>query len=194
MRKYASLFLALITVSLASCKTDYANLPTYTRNKQLQAVIEVPAGNNHKLKYNSETQEFEQEKVAGQDYIVSYLPYPGNFGFIPSTEISQDGRGLEVLVLAERVEPGTVMEIIPIGVLQLKTNEELESILVAVPARPSEQTIKATDYESFRTEYPGAQDIIATWFVHHDVSAQTQFVAWRNETFARQEIQRWMKL
>ncbi|MCC9137919.1 inorganic diphosphatase [Pontibacter silvestris] len=195
MKDYLPLLLLILNaLCLTSCKTDYANLPTYTINKQLQAVIEVPAGNNHKLQYNLETREFENKKVAGQDYVARYLPYPGNLGFIPSTEVSSNGRGLEVLVISERVEPGTVMEITPIAVLQLETTAELKSVIIAVPARPSEQTFMATDYESFSKEYPAAKDILKAWFVHYNANAQTKFVAWRDEAFAKQEIQRWMKL
>src|SRR5690606_28025741 len=79
-------FLLLLLALLASCQTDYASLPTYNAKKQLQAVIEVPAGSAIKHHYNQQTKTFEAEQQAGQDRIISFLPYPANFGFIPSTE------------------------------------------------------------------------------------------------------------
>lgn len=179
---------------LTSCKTDYANLPTYSGTKQLQAVIEVPAGNNLQLKYNHQTQEFVSDKNAGRDRVIEFLPFPGNYGFIPSTEVNKNGSGLPILVLSERVETGTVMEVLPLGVLQLETSGELEPIVIAVPARPSERTINATSLATLSLNYPAVLTILREWFVNRNRSRNTKFIAWRDERFADKEIQRWMKL
>lgn len=169
-------------------------MPTYSANKQLQAVVETPAGNTHKLVYDKEKQEFVPDLDAGHEREVNFLPYPGNFGFIPSTEIDKNGRGLEVLVLSERQEPGTDMEVIPVGLMQLERGGELRHIVVAVPARPSERQLDATNYENFSTKYPGAKAILQIWFANYNKAAGTRFVGWRDEKFAEKEIQRWMKL
>lgn len=160
----------------------------------MQAVIEVPAGNNHQLRYARSTKEFVSDKEAGQDKVIGFLPFPGNYGFIPSTEVDSKGRGLEILVLSERQETGAVLEVIPVAVLQLETAGELQPIVVAVPARPSQRTIDAVDYSSFSREYPVVKDMLKLWFLHRRPNAQTKFVAWRDEKFADREIQRWMKL
>lgn len=188
-------FLLLPMLALFSgCKTDYANLPAYSGSRQLQAVIEVPAGSSHRPVYNRETKEFVNDKEAGKDRVVAFLPYPANFGFIPSTEINSNGKPLEILVIAESQEPGTVLEVIPLGVLQLETAGELEHIVVAVPARPSERLISATDFAGFSKQYPAIKAILQTWFAHYNPTAHTNFVGWKNERFADKEIQRWMKL
>lgn len=187
-------FLLFSLALLASCQTDYAALPTYNGKKQLQAVIEVPAGSSTKLHYNRQTKAFEAEQQAGQDRIIPFLPYPANFGFIPSTETNAQKKPLEVIVLAGSVASGTVMEVIPLGVLQLETAGELDHKIIAVPARPSERSINASDYNSFTADYPAAKAILQQWFVHHNPTAKSKFVGWRNEQFAEQEIQRWMKL
>jgi inorganic pyrophosphatase len=190
--RYTLLLLQLVL--LASCQTDYASLPTYNPKKQLQAVIEVPAGSATKLHYNQQTKKFEAEQQAGKDRIVNFLPYPANFGFIPSTETNAQAKPLEVIVIAGSVEAGTVMEVVPVGVLQLETNGELDHKIVAVPARPSERTVNASDYNSFTADYPAVKAILQQWFVYHNPTAKSRFVGWRNEQFAEQEIQRWMKL
>ncbi|MDX5418460.1 MAG: inorganic diphosphatase [Hymenobacteraceae bacterium] len=190
--RYTLLVLQLML--LASCQTDYASLPTYTSQKQLQAVIEVPAGSATKLRYNRQSKAFETEKHAGQDRIVNFLPYPANFGFIPSTETNAQKKPLEVVVIAGSMEAGTVMEVIPVGVLQLETDGELDHKIVAVPARPSERTVNASDYNSFTADYPAVKAILQQWFVYHNPITKSRFVGWRNEQFAEQEIQRWMKL
>ncbi|MHC2992792.1 inorganic pyrophosphatase [Pontibacter sp. HJ8] len=189
-----SVLLLLQLLLLTGCQTDFTALPTYTPRKQLQAVIEVPAGDATKLRYNRQTKAFEADKQAGQDRIINFLPYPANFGFIPSTETNAQAKPLEIVVLSGRVETGTVMEVIAIGVLQLETDGELDHKIVAVPARPSERTIDATDFGSLSTRYPAAKEILQQWFVHQNPTAKSRFVGWRNEHFADQEIQRWMKL
>lgn len=194
MTKPTVTLLLLALIYLTGCKTNYAELPTYNGAKQLQAVIEVPAGNNHQLKYDLSTQEFVNDKEAGQDRVIGFLPFPGNYGFIPSTEVSKNGRGLNIMVLSEREETGTVMEVIPVAVLQLETAGELEPIVVAVPARPSMRTIDAIDYSSFSREYPAVKEILKEWFVNRKTTRHTKFVAWRDDKFADKEIQRWMKL
>ncbi|WP_242926872.1 inorganic diphosphatase [Pontibacter vulgaris] len=184
----------LLLMALAACKTDYSTLPTYTPSKQLQAVIETPAGTNLKLKYNRETKEFVTDKEAGQNRVIGFLSYPGNFGFIPSTETNRAGKPLEILVLSESAAQGTVMEVIPIAVLQLETAGDLDHKIIAVPARPKDQTIAATDFYTLSTQYPAAKEILKQWFVHNTPTAHTKFVGWKDEKFAEKEIQRWMKL
>jgi inorganic pyrophosphatase len=189
-----TLFLATAIAFLASCKTDYANLPTYSGTRQLQAVIEVPAGNNLQVKYDLKQKEFINDKEAGKDRIIEFLPFPGNFGFIPSTETVKQGRGLNIMVLAERIETGKVIEVIPIGLIQLERSGNFEPVIIAVPARPSERTVKATTMAELTENYPAIKEIIKLWFVHHNPTLNTKFVAWRDEKFADKEVQRWMKL
>ena len=186
--------LPLLALLLVSCKTDYAQLPTYTGNEQLQAVIETPAGSNHRLIYNQEQKAFVNDKLAGQNRVIQFLPYPANLGFIPSTEINSDGKGLEILVLSERLETGTVAEVLPIGLMQLETDGELQHIVVGVPARPSERHIEATNYRALSVEYPAVKKILEEWFANYNPAANTSFVGWRDEQFAEKEIQRWMRL
>ncbi|GAB3530270.1 hypothetical protein GCM10027443_10550 [Pontibacter brevis] len=194
MKLYPYLCLCLLALLLFSCKTDYTELPAYTGNKQLQAVIETPAGSNHKLVYDREKKEFVNDKDADMDRVVNFLPYPGNLGFIPSTEIDPNGKGLEILVLSERLETGTVTEVIPVGLLQLETAGDLQHIIVAVPARPSERQIDVTNYTALSKEYPAVKTILQSWFANYNPAARTNVVGWRDEKFADKEIQRWMKL
>ncbi len=187
-------FLYLSILFFTGCTTDYANIPTYSGSKQLQAVIEVPAGNNLQLKYDAETKEFVSVKEAGKAKVIDFLPLPGNYGFIPSTQVGKDGGGLPILVLSGRAEIATVMEVIALGILQLETNGEIQPIVIAVPARPSERTIDATTLASFSKNYPSVKNILREWFTNHDKTVNTKFVAWRDEMFTDKEIQRWMKL
>lgn len=182
---------------LAGCKTDYANLPAFSATRQLQAVIEIPAGSAHQYKYDPETHEFPVEKEAGQDRIIRFMPYPVNYGFIPSTLLDKsrggDGDPLEVLVLGESRETGTIMEVLPLGVLLLETAGDLQYKVLAVPAKPSERLIEATDFEELSTKYPAVKKILETWFLNYNPTEHARLMGWKDEKFAEELVRKWMK-
>ena len=126
---------------LGSCsnKKDIYDTPTFSKNNILQAVVEIPAGTNKKIEYNTRSMLFEIDKKNGVDRIIDFLPYPGNYGFIPSTYSDPDKGGdadaLDVLVIAENMPTGTIVEILPIGVLKLIDNQELDYKIIAIPLR-----------------------------------------------------------
>lgn len=190
-RLYLPFLLFFTTLVLSACQTNYAELPTYSGARQLQVVIEVPAGDAHTTVYNKATRAFEK----ASETMLNSLPYPANYGFIPSTEIEAEGRGLSAMVIANRAESGTVLEVIPVATLMLeKPTGDLYPILVCTPARPSEQLIRAHNYAALSVEYPAIKSILQQWFMSHSGTAQLKFIGWKDEQFAEKEIQRWMKL
>jgi inorganic pyrophosphatase len=184
-------------LAITSCRTDPAHLPVYSPTGQLQAVIEVPAGTNRRLRYDPASRSFLAEQQAGTDRIIRFLPYPGNYGFIPSTLVEAgdqgDSRPLEILVLGESVASGTVMEVQPLGTLLLDKAGQVVQLVVAVPARPRDQILLATDLETFQRKYPAAKEIIQQWLVHHNPPDRIRIMGWKDEKYTEAEIARWMR-
>ena len=59
--------------------------------------------------------------------------YPANYGFIPRTYAS-DNDPLDVLVLcSEKIQPMTIVECFPIGVLIMEDNGRKDEKIIAVP-------------------------------------------------------------
>jgi len=187
--------LFVIFTCLFSCKQveDYYHLPAYSSNNIIQAVIEIPAGTNKKFEYNSKTNSFEIDKKNGVERVIQFLPYPGNYGYIPSTysnpEKGGDGDALDVLVLSESVSTGTVIEIIPIGVLKLIDDGEIDSKIIAVPANSKMQIIKVKTYQEFLIKYPEAKSIIETWFLNYNKEDPASINGWGTEKEAILEIE-----
>jgi inorganic pyrophosphatase len=181
---------------LVACKTDYQHLPAFSEQKQLQVVVLTPAGSNHPQKYDSQKKTFVSAQDAGMPEQVKFLPYPGNFGFIPSTlfktDNAADSEPLRALVLAESMPTGTVAEVIPIGTLLLETAGEATFVVVTVPARPSEQVVAATDFATFSQSYPAAKDIIQKWFIHENPNRPTRLMGWKDEKYTEKLIRRWL--
>lgn len=183
---------------LTGCKTDYQNLPAFSAQKQLQVVILTPAGSNHPQTYNGERKEFTPALVAGQPVKINFLPFPGNMGFIPSTayqsaDSAAEGQPLAALVLSESQPTGTVQEVIPIACVLLEVAGEKTPVVIAVPARPSEQIIAATDFAEFSQKYPAAKDFIQKWFTFYKPPQKVRFIYWKDEKETDKLIQRWLR-
>jgi inorganic pyrophosphatase len=182
-------FLLAFTLSAMGCKQEVGNsgglgdlvsfkkekiglelLPAITE-KGINAVIEIPAGTNHKAEYDYESGEFVVETRNGKKRVVDFLPYVGNYGFVPSTymdpALGGDGDAIDILVISETVPSGTVMEVIPIAALELMDNNEIDTKLIAVPVDTSLRVMHATDFMTFTIKYNAAQQIIENWFLNY---------------------------
>ena len=187
----------MVLVLLIGCrpnKQDVYKLPAKTE-KGIHAVIEIPAGSNHKIEFNPSSKQFEVDQQDGADRVVDFLPYPANYGFIPSTRMDKslggDGDALDVLVIAERLETGTAIEVKPIATLLLEDLGKIDTKIIAVPADSSLAVIEAFDFQDFMLEYSGAKQIIQDWFLNYKGMGKVRLVAWQNERYAMNEIEKW---
>lgn len=173
-------------------KVDYYNLPTYSKNNNVNAVIEIPAGTNKKLEFNTKSLTFEIDKKKGKDRVIEFLPYIGNYGFIPSTYSDPnkggDGDAVDVLVIAETVDTGTVLEITPIGLLKLIDDGEIDYKVIANVHDKSKQIIKANSFKDLESNYPEIIKIIESWFLNYNIDDEAKINGWGNEKEAYLEI------
>ncbi|MGB1206827.1 MAG: inorganic diphosphatase [Chitinophagales bacterium] len=176
---------------------DYDNIATYAKNKAVQAVIEIPAGTNHKMEYDKKAKKFVIDQRNGKDRVIDFLPYVGNYGFVPSTLMDEsnggDGDALDILVLSEALPSKTVVEVIPIAMLKLKDDGELDTKLIAVPFEADKRIVQATTFEEFSAKYPAAKQLISLWFLNYDKQDETEMLGWGTEIEAQAEIAKWTK-
>ena len=174
---------------------DFYSLPTFNKNS-LQAVIEIPAGTNLKIEYNPKTKRFAADQRNGEDRIISFLGYPGNYGFIPSTysdpQLGGDGDALDILVIGESVATGTILEVIPIGMLKLIDQNESDYKIIAIPTTTSERTINVLSLQELSKKYKAAQEILQKWFTNYDRDDIIEIEGWGNEIEALAEINKWI--
>src|ERR1041385_2955728 len=108
--------------------TDYTRLPIGEKAPhRINAVIEIPKDSVNKYEYDKQLHVFRLDRT-----LFSPVHYPGGYGFIPCT-LGQDGDPLDVLVLVEAPSfPGCLMEVRPIGVLQMIDQGQRDSKILAV--------------------------------------------------------------
>lgn len=200
MRAFAILLLgAALLGGLPACRPNYAELPTFSaERKLLQVVVEMPAGTNHEQRYDPATKEFRPLQQAGSDQLVEFLPFPGNFGFIPGTRLpgadSTGQRPLAAVVLSESQPAGTVQEVLPVALLALDNDGTLEQVVLAVPARPAQRILPdVTDWAALTRRYPAVRSSLSLWFQHRGRPGATRIVGWKDERDAEKRVRALMK-
>lgn len=194
--RYSIFFLTLLFFS--NCKTEpsvnVSTIKTFGATG-VNMVVEIPAGTNQKIEYNYTTKSYDVDQIDGKDRVIDFLPYPGNYGFIPGTLMDKarggDGDALDILVIAESVPTGTTMEVIPIAALELLDKGEVDTKLIAIPVDSTLRIIQSTDFESFMIEYNIAQRIIKDWFLNYKGLGKVSMIAWKDEKFAMSEVKKW---
>lgn len=172
------------------------NLSYKSSNGNYQAVIEIPAGTNCKTEINKETGIFETSLRNGKPRIIDFLGYPVNYGFIPSTKMDKarggDGDPIDALIICESLPMATIIEFVPIAVLRLRDNNELDSKIIGIPVNSQMKTISATNFNELKTMYPAIMDILVKWFLNYDKrNDTTEFIGWEDESIALAEIEKW---
>ncbi len=162
----------------------------------IRMVVEIPAGTNHKIEMDQASGEFKKDYENAPDQIVDFLPYPGNFGFIPGTRVdkSKNGGGdaLDVLLVSETLPPGTVVEVKPIATLLLKEGEAIDAIVIAVPADSTKQVFQASSFSDLMIAYQPAKRMMEDWFLNYQRPGKVELLGWRDEKYALSEIKKWL--
>ena len=102
--------------------------PERIKKEKFEALIEIPKGSKSKYELDKETGMLRLDRV-----LYTSTVYPANYGFIPRT-LADDGDPLDVLVLCtDPVYPMTLVTCVPIGVIKMTDNGELDEKIIAVP-------------------------------------------------------------
>ncbi len=134
----------------------------------VNVVIEISAGSTEKWEVNKVTGQIERDSLNGQPRTIQYLGYPGNYGFIPQTLLSKeaggDGDPLDVLVIGESVDRGTILRCKVLGALKLLDHNEKDDKLIALSETSH---IKVANLAELDTQYTGILEVIETWFENY---------------------------
>ena len=136
----------------------------------INAVIEIPSGTHDKFEVSKDTGQIVQDIENGQPRKIKYIGYPGNYGMIPQTllsiELGGDGDPLDVIVLGEQLQKGSVVEVKLIGILKMLDDGEVDDKLIAVKASNSTFS-KVNSFNELKNSYQGITEILEIWFTNY---------------------------
>jgi inorganic pyrophosphatase len=96
----------------------------------VRMIVEIPQHSANKYEYDGALGVFRLDRA-----LYSPLHYPGDYGFIPGT-LADDDDPLDVLVLVQQPSfPGVMIEVRPVGLLNMVDNDERDQKILAVPNR-----------------------------------------------------------
>ncbi|HEY3840834.1 MAG TPA: inorganic diphosphatase, partial [Bryobacteraceae bacterium] len=95
----------------------------------VRMIVEIPYGSANKYEYDGQLGVFRLDRA-----LYSAVHYPGDYGFIPGT-LADDNDPLDVLVLVNQPSyPGVMIEVRPVGLLNMVDNDERDQKVLAVPS------------------------------------------------------------
>lgn len=147
----------------------------------LTVMIEIPKGCRNKYEYDPTKKSIRYDRM-----IHSSVKYPSDYGFIMDT-LAEDGDPLDALVLVwEPTFPGCIIEVKPIGMLNMYDDKGLDQKILCVPLHdPLWNHIKCL------SEAPPhlLKEIKHFFSVYKDLeNKQTEVKEWQDKKFAIQTI------
>lgn len=98
------------------------------RRGELNVVVEIPTGSNHKIEWDRERACFMLDRVEP-----TVFAKPCNYGFIPQT-IDEDGDELDALIITEQpLTTGIWLKTRILGVMKFVDDEEVDDKIICVP-------------------------------------------------------------
>lgn len=97
---------------------------------EMNVIVEIPKGSNNKYEIDKETGLIKLDRA---NY--GAAAYPVEYGFVPQT-LAEDGDALDVLLLSTYpIHPGVLVEIRPVGFMEMIDDGEVDSKIIGVPAK-----------------------------------------------------------
>lgn len=100
-------------------------------NRYFNFFIEIPAGTNQKWEVDAETGRLIWEEKHGKKRVVKFLPYPGNYGFLPQT-VGGDNDPIDVIDMDASTDRGVVKKIRIIGGMNFQDGGDEDVKLIGI--------------------------------------------------------------
>ena len=157
----------------------FAGYPAVNPDGSVNVVVEIPAGTNAKWEVEKDGV-MRLEVRDGSPRVVKFLPYPGNYGMIPSTRLPKeaggDGDALDVLILGPALPRGTVARARVIGVMKfLDRGEQDDKVLAVMDDTPFG---RVRSLGELNETFPAAAEVVKLWFSNYKEPGKMEFRGW----------------
>jgi len=93
-------------------------------------IVEIPKNSVNKYEYDTKLGVFRLDRT-----LYSPMHYPADYGFIPGT-MAEDGDPIDILAMADEPSAmGCMIEVRPLGILEMIDAAQTDRKILAVPAR-----------------------------------------------------------
>lgn len=144
-------------------------ISTVYKDGDINVVIEIPSGTSEKWELDKSDGKIKLEVIDSFPRIINYLGYPCNYGMVPKTilpkELGGDNDPLDVLVLGDPINRGSIVKCKLIGVLKLIDTGENDDKLIAVKIGTPFYNLNSL--EDLRKNYKGILNILEMWFTNY---------------------------
>jgi inorganic pyrophosphatase len=141
--------------------------PAFNADGTINVVIETPAGATGLWQVDPDGV-VRRRMVDGHPRDIDYLALPANYGIIPRTlepsESGGEGEQLDIHVLGDALDRGTVVRAHLIGALALLDKGAQDDKLIAVVDGPGLGSVR--DISELDERYPGISSILETWWLN----------------------------
>ena len=156
-------------------KNFFHEYNAFNNDGTINVIVEIPAGDNDKWELWKKDGSIRWEFQNNSFRKIKYLPYISNYGFVPQTlfskEIGGDGDPVDVILLGERIERGSVIKGKILGLINMKDEGRLDSKIVAVNQNSFVFNSSIVDnFDDLNANYPGALEIIEIWFQNYKLN------------------------
>jgi inorganic pyrophosphatase len=162
--------------------------PALSADSLMNVIVEIPTGSIEKWEVEKKSGYLALEKREGELRRVKYLGYPGNYGMVPQTllkaEDGGDGDPLDVLILGEPLERGSLVGTKLIGVLKLLDRNEQDDKLIAVVEGSPFYDLE--DLDELNLKFKGVTSIIEIWFNSYKGGTKIEIIGFGNEREAKE--------
>lgn len=134
--------------------------------------VEIPAGTKEKWEVNKRNGLLEWEEKKGRKKIIKFLPYPGNYGFIPQT-YGADGDPVDVVDLDESIERGSVKRIRIVGGLYFEDKKTVDIKFIGLDPEGTFKNIE-TIQDLVLNKF-ASLEILKIWFESYKKSGKMIF-------------------
>ena len=158
------------------CKFSFSNpineINIKNKNGYYNFFVEIPAGTKQKWEINEYNGLLEWEEKKGKKRVIEFLPYPGNYGFIPQT-YGEDGDPIDVIDLDESIERGSIKNIKIIGGLYFEDKKKVDIKFVGLDPKGTFKNIE-TIQDLLLGKF-SSLEILKIWFESYKNSGKMIF-------------------
>ncbi len=160
----------------------YTQIVPQNADGTINAVIEIPQGDDRKFETDVTTGRLFWELKKGKPRVVAYLGYPANYGMLPQS-LGGDGDPLDVLVIGGMERRGAISTAKVVAVMRMIDGGDADDKILAVIPGSYFDGKSLADLEAM-----GVTAILKTWFESYKGPGEIQVTGFDGADVAQQVI------